>query len=79
MKALAKRLDALEVGQSILSPKVKQWLGWPLSDTERAALDNDDPVDLNTGAFYKDDTDLVVGAGDGGPNGLRLDRQSTWL
>lgn len=48
MKALAKRLDALEVGQSVLSPKVKQWLGWPLSDAERAAMDTDAAVDLNT-------------------------------
>lgn len=39
MKALAKRVDLLEVGQSILSPRAKQWLGWELTGAERAALD----------------------------------------
>ena len=39
MKALARRLDMLEVGQSILSPSVKQWLGWEPTGAERAALD----------------------------------------
>ena len=46
MKALAKRLDALEVGQSILSPRVKQWLGWELTDAERTRLDNEPSADL---------------------------------
>lgn len=39
MTALARRLDKLEVGQSVLSPLVKQWLGWALTDAERTALD----------------------------------------
>ena len=46
MKALAKQLDLLEVGQSILSPSVKQWLGWALTDAERAALNDGGGVDL---------------------------------
>ena len=48
MKAMVKRLDALEAGRLILSPRVKQWLGWPLSDAERAALDDYAAVDPNT-------------------------------
>lgn len=48
MKALAKRLDRLEVGQPILSPSVKQWLGWELTETERAALDGAGRLDPGT-------------------------------
>ena len=57
MKALAKRLDALEVGQSILSPKVKQWLGWGLTDAERQMLDHDDavePVAIDTNGWSRE-------------------------
>ena len=45
MKAMVKRLDALEAGRPVLSSRVKQWLGWPLTDAERRTLDDD--VDLN--------------------------------
>ena len=38
MKALAKRLDALEGGEVDLSPELKQWLGEPLTDAEHLAL-----------------------------------------
>lgn len=56
MKALAKRLDALEVGQSILSPKVKQWLGWSLSEPERQMLDHDavDPDAIDTSGWSRE-------------------------
>ena len=45
MKAMVKRLDALEAGRPVLSPRVKQWLGWPLTDAERGTLDNGATVD----------------------------------
>ena len=45
---MVKRLDALEAGRPVLSPRVKQWLGWPLSDAERVALDDDAAVEPNT-------------------------------
>lgn len=47
MKALAKRLNALEVGCPVLSPIVKQWLGWKLTDAERATLNCNANVDPN--------------------------------
>lgn len=36
MKAMAKRLDALETPAGGLPACAKAWLGWPLSDAERA-------------------------------------------
>jgi hypothetical protein len=43
MRAVNRRLRALEAAQpSRISPAVKAWLGWPLTDAERARLD--DPV-----------------------------------
>ena len=51
MKALARRLDALEVGQSVVSPKVKQWLGWELTEAEQAILDGDASVDADFDAI----------------------------
>ena len=43
MKALSKRLDALEGGEVDLSPELKQWLGDPLTDAERLALADNTP------------------------------------
>ena len=56
MKALAKRLDALEVGQSILSPKAKQWLGWSLTDAEQRTLNHDavDPDASDTSGWSRE-------------------------
>lgn len=49
----------------------------PTSSTEAPSTHGQttskDPVDLSTGAFLKDDVDLVLG-GEGEPNGLRLKR-----
>lgn len=43
MRRLEHRLRALETAQpSRICPAVKAWLGWPLTDAERARLD--DPV-----------------------------------
>lgn len=43
MRGVNRRLRALEAAQpSRISPAVKVWLGWPLTDAERARLD--DPV-----------------------------------
>ena len=45
---LGRRVNALEAGQhSELSPAVKQWLGWPLTDAEREALASQPPLDLD--------------------------------
>jgi hypothetical protein len=39
MRALHRRLDVLEnAGPPSLSPAEKQWLGWPLTEAERAGL-----------------------------------------
>ena len=38
MKALERRLRALEVGTSDVPPDIKQWLGWPLTEAERRQL-----------------------------------------
>lgn len=47
MRSLDKRVSVLERGgTSELSPAVKAWLGWPLTEAERAALD-DGPVDTD--------------------------------
>lgn len=41
MGALNRRLDALEAAKpSDLSPIVKQWLGWPLTEAEQRAVDD---------------------------------------
>lgn len=43
MRGLSRRLSALEAAKpDVLPPFVKAWLGWPLTDAERARLD--DPV-----------------------------------
>ncbi len=43
MRGVNRRLRALETAQpSRISPAVKAWLGWPLTNAERARLD--DPV-----------------------------------
>ena len=43
MRAVNRRLRALETARPLrLSPAVKAWLGWPLTDEECARLD--DPV-----------------------------------
>ena len=47
MKALAKRLVALEIGQVVLSPKVKQWLGYPLTPAEQAQIDAADDASVD--------------------------------
>lgn len=49
MRSLSNRLGALEAGSPNLSPAVKQWLGQPLTDAEREALnENPDVQDFDT-------------------------------
>jgi hypothetical protein len=38
MKALERRLCALEVGTGDIPPDIKQWLGWSLTEAERQQL-----------------------------------------
>jgi hypothetical protein len=39
MKQIQRKVSALEMcGGVKLSPRAKQWLGWPLSDQERSRL-----------------------------------------
>jgi hypothetical protein len=46
MRSLINRVANLEgTGQSDLSPRVKAWLGWPLTDAERVELASAPPVD----------------------------------
>jgi hypothetical protein len=51
MRGLSRRMDALERSEPAeLSPAGKAWLGWPLTDAERAALNDNhavDPVDTS--------------------------------
>lgn len=42
MNGLVRRVEALEArGTGELSPLVRQWLGQPITEAERAALDDD--------------------------------------
>ena len=46
MKDMGRRLDNLEAGTGeTLSPKVRAWLGWELTDAERTTLNNEPTVD----------------------------------
>tara|TARA_R110000772_G_scaffold18400_6_gene51401 strand:- start:11873 stop:12133 length:261 start_codon:yes stop_codon:yes gene_type:complete len=45
MGSLATRLGKLETSETITSPAVKQWLGWELTDADKAGLDNQLGVD----------------------------------
>lgn len=46
MRALQRRLAALEASQPVgLSPRVRQWLGWPLTDAEQQLADEQAPQD----------------------------------
>lgn len=52
MRSLSRRVVMLERGMSgDVAPAVKVWLGWPLSDAERARLDDPrpeiEPTDLS--------------------------------
>lgn len=44
---MAARLDKLEAGKSAWSPKVKAWLGQPLTASERGALDDRAGIDAD--------------------------------
>lgn len=43
MHSMNRRVVALESGRSVeLSPAVRAWLGWPVTDAERVAIDRGD-------------------------------------
>ena len=41
MGSLATRLGKLEISEPVISSAVKQWLGWNLTDADKAGLEND--------------------------------------
>lgn len=45
MGSLATRLGKLETSEPVTSPAIKQWLGWELTDADRAALDDQVGID----------------------------------
>lgn len=56
MKALHKRLDALEVTEKpSLSPRARQWLGLPLSSEEEVQLAEDAGVETDWDAIDTSD------------------------
>jgi hypothetical protein len=52
MGSLAMRLGKLETSEPITSPALKQWLGWELTDADKAALDNQKGVDANFSTMH---------------------------
>ena len=42
MRSLMKRVEALEGKAAVVSPAVKRWLGWPLTEAEQVAADAHD-------------------------------------
>ena len=51
MVALATRLGKLETSKPVTSPAIRQWLGWELTDADKAALDNDMGVEADIGTM----------------------------
>lgn len=55
MKALERRVSAMETGNTDLSPALKQWLGWPLTEAELKVLDMPaDPKPIDTRGLSKE-------------------------
>ena len=56
MSAMVRRIAALErAGHRDVSPLVKHWLGWPLTETEQALVDEDAGVEPDWDAIDTSD------------------------
>lgn len=54
--SIKRRLAALEQGsgQGMLSPSVRKWLGWPVTDTELAAEEPFDPAAVDSSGWTRE-------------------------